>query len=152
VTSALAFPEPSSFMSELSGSLESANMARAEQIRSGQLYGSGSVRDNDRDFIHFEQSLVQKALDGLSASDPDSYRNLIEQTNDNLNSGPVARVAGISDPNFAKGLAAAKEKLGGKIDFANQQHRETLGLAIADVARDSKALCMPTGTRIARRC
>jgi RHS repeat-associated protein len=150
VTSALALPAPSSFMSELSGNLETANMDRAAQIRSGTLYASGSVQDNDKDFIHFEQSIVQKALDGYAESDPDGYKDLINEINNMLNSRPVARAAGFSDPNFAKGLAAAKEQLGGKIDFANQQHREALGQSIADIARSTIKVCVESG--IFRSC
>lgn len=149
VTSALALPAPSGFMADLSSQLQKANLARLDQIRTGQLEMSASVQKNDRDFIHFEQTIVQKVLDGLEASDPDAYRNLIDTTNDRLNSERVASVAGRTDPNFAQGLATAREKIGGDIDFANQQHREILGQSIADVARKSSTVC--TGTRL-RAC
>jgi RHS repeat-associated protein len=149
VTSALALPSQSGFMAGLSSQLEKANLARLEQIRSGQLQMPGSVQKNDHAFIHFEQTLVQKALDGLNASDPEAYANLISTTNKRLNSEFVGRAARTSDPNFARGLAAAREKLGGDIDFADQEHRETLGQSIAEVARKSTTLC--TGTRL-RTC
>jgi uncharacterized protein RhaS with RHS repeats len=152
VTSALAVPAPDDFMRGLSADLEKRNMTRADQIRDGTLDTSGSVRDNDYAFVRFEQTFVQEALNGLRTSDPDQYASVIAGANKLLNNDPVGALGRASDPNFAKGLAAAREALGGTIDFANQEHRETLGRAITDVAREARSVCTSTGTRIARRC
>jgi RHS repeat-associated protein len=149
VTSALALPAPAPFMAGLSSQLEKANLQRLEQIRSGQLQMSGSVQENDHAFVHFEQTLVQNALDELKASNPETYENLISTTNSRLNSELVGRAARTTDPSFAKGLAAARERIGGDMDFANQVHREILGQSITEVARESTTVC--TGTRL-RTC
>lgn len=106
VTSALATPFASSgFMGDLSARLQQANIARADAIREGRLYTSGSERENTNNFIHFEQSFVQGALDKLKADDSAAYDKLIGEANDNLN-GRLTGLAGLADPNFAKGLAA----------------------------------------------
>jgi RHS repeat-associated protein len=154
VTSALATPFATSpFMNEISLLLEKANVARATLIRQGSLYASGSERANTNDYIHFEQSLVQKALDKLQGQDPGAYGKLIEEANTNLNS-PLMGLAAFTDPNMAKGLAAAKQQLGGTIDFSKQEHRETLGRAIAEVGRQATEVCTytPAGSRIVRGC
>jgi uncharacterized protein RhaS with RHS repeats len=154
VTSALASPPgASSLMEHLSARLEQANVARANAIRSGALYATGTERENTNSFIHFEQTLVQTAFNNFKANDAASYGQFIQETNDRLNGNITSWAAGV-DPNFAKGLEAAKEQLGGSIDFSKQSDRETLGRAIADAARAASSTCTytPTGSRIARGC
>lgn len=142
MTSAMALPGPSAFMESLSAKLELENTNRANQIRAGELYGTGSVRQNDIDFIHFEQSFVQAELNAFQARDPSGYDSLIADTNGALNGLSGGRgLARISDPNVAKAIASARETIGGDIDFANQEHREILGQAAADIARRSRSVC-----------
>jgi RHS repeat-associated protein len=147
-TSAMAAPFPNAFMAELSFTLESANLERAAQIRSGQLYSGGSIEANDRDFVRFEQGIVQDALDSYRADNPSGYDAMIADTNAMLNGYP-SRGARISDPNFARALQAARSEIGGDIDFANQSHRESLGDALTNIARQLRRPC--TGSLI-RQC
>lgn len=150
ITSALALPEQGAFMADLSAKLAHANIARANQIIAGGLYRGSSIGRNDVDFIHFEQTLVQKELDGLKASDVAGYNSLISDTNNALNGLAGGRgVAWVSDPNVARAVASARETIGGDIDFGNQSHREALGQAAAEIARESRSVC--TGSHF-RRC
>jgi len=145
VTNALGGWWQSEFMHQLSSSLERANMARADQIRTGTLYSSGSVRQNTADFVHFEQGLVQQALDKLQASNPSQYAEEVGRNNSILN-GPFSAVAKATDPTFARAAAATRNALGRDIDFAKQGDREALGNAVAKEVEKNRPLC--TGTRL----
>lgn len=130
-------------MTNLSRGLEKANLQRAELIKSGQLPSSGSVASNDAAFVHYEQSIVQERLDEMKVDSPFGYKTLVSYSNSALN-GPLA------DPNFRRARDAAVKQIGGPIDFANQSHREALGRAAAEVARQVGRPC--TGTHIGRAC
>jgi len=131
------------FMSRLSRRLERSNLQRAELIKSGKLASLGSVASNDAAFVHYEQSIVQSQLDEMKTDSPIGYKTLVLYSNSALN-GPLA------DPNFRRARDAAVREIGGPIDFANQSHRETLGRAVAEVARQVGRPC--TGTHIGRAC
>jgi len=131
VTGALALIGPSRFLRELSAMLEAANMLRAREIRARRIYANESVECNTVDFIHYEQTLVQAALDSLRGRHPKRYRQEVELANFLLNAlnRPVARH--VLRWAFADAVRAAIAELGADIDFARQGHRETLGLQLA---------------------
>ena len=131
------------FMTQLSRKLETANSQRAELIRNGQLPSLGAVSLNDAAFVRYEQSIVQAELDTMKIDAPLGYRTLVSYSNAALNGRIV-------DPNFRRARDAAVKHIGGPIDFANQEHREVLGRATADVVRSVGRAC--TGTRIGRAC
>lgn len=149
MTSAMALPEQGSFMESLSATLESKNTIRAQMIREGRLYAGGSVIGNDVDYIHYEQSVVQNHLDGLRTNNPALYQQVIADANDQLNSLSTTVFGRATDPNVARALGIARERIGGDINFANQEHREILGRAASEVARGSQQLC--AGSHL-RRC
>jgi len=136
VTSALGGWPQSDFMRRLSASLEKANMTRANQIRAGKLYSGGTVRENTADFVHFEQGLVQTALDKFQRDDPDRYVAEIQSASSMLN-GPFGRLARATDPTFARAAAATRKALGRDIDFGSQSDREALGNAVAEQIEQS---------------
>jgi len=148
VTNALGGAPQSDFMHKISSRLETANMERAEQIRAGTIYSSGSVRQNTADFVHFEQSVVQGALDELKATNATEYAEEVQTANRNLN-GAFSQLARATDPAFARAAAATREELGRDIDFEKQSDREALGNNIAEEVEKRASFC--TGSHI-RRC
>ncbi|MGD9597239.1 MAG: RHS repeat-associated core domain-containing protein, partial [Steroidobacteraceae bacterium] len=149
VTNALATRTQSQFMRTLSEKLENKNMIRANQIRAGQLYSSGSISDNTADFVHFEQSIVQSELDDLRIANPEEYARTISEANSALNGASFAAAGRVTDPNFARAVTATRKELGRDIDFSKQSDREALGNAVAHEVEKSRPYC--TGSRI-RRC
>jgi hypothetical protein len=134
-------------MHKLSSTLETANMARADQIRAGALYASGTIRQNTADFVHFEQTIVQTALDGLKAADPAQYGAEIQKANSSLN-GPFSKLARATDPIFARAATATRKELGRDIDFEKQGDREALGNNVAKQLEKNASFC--TGSHIQR--
>lgn len=152
VTNAFASGPISPFMGNLSRALEGGNLAVANAIRSGQLFSGNSPGVNDRAMVRFEQTAVQRALNRFAELDPKGYASEVSYANRVLNSGGSSAAAAFGfDKNFASGLNSALKQLGGKIDFANQKHREVLGVSIINAVRSSSQLCTSTGTRI-RSC
>lgn len=131
VTGALALVAPSRFLCDLSEMLEVANMARAYGIRTRQLYPEGSVEKNTADFIRYEQTLVQKALDALRNRQPELYRREVNIANFLLNALNRTLLRKVLRSPFARGVRAAAAELGESIDFARQNHREVLGMQLA---------------------
>ena len=70
-----------------------------------------------------------------------SIKREIKTANANLNAiAKLVAQMGV-DPNFFAGLQSARLQIGGDIDFANQEHRETLGKAIISAVRASETVC-----------
>jgi len=136
VTRVLAY-SATPFMVALSGALERVNVSRAQLICGGRLYVAGSVESNTLDFVHYEQSLVQEALDRLRDTDPRGYSEQIRLANSAIarilrHRGPCASGA------FTTFIAAAESclvRLGHVIEFAAQSDREVLGEELARSAR-----------------
>jgi hypothetical protein len=138
VTNALGGSPQSSFMKDLSASLETANMQRANQIRDGHLYSTGSVAQNTKDFVTFEQNNVQKALDAIKQHNPDQYQKELSEQNASLNGNLTSLAGRFTDPAVTRAIALTQQALGRSIDFGNQSDREALGNAIAgQVSRDA---------------
>ena len=134
------------FMRAVSGQLERLNFDIAYQLESGALSGSNL----DAYIVRQEQNAVQGALDGLRASDPKSYESLISEVNGLLNGEGYSGLAGSvysSDREYQGVLDGVREQLGGDIDFANQDHREAIGMALIEHVRDATSTCT-TGSRI----
>lgn len=131
VTGALALVAPSRFLCDLSERLEDANMVRAREIRARRLYHEEAIEQNTADFIHFEQTLAQAALDSLRTRHPKLYRREIELANFLLNALNRALARHLLRSAFARAVRAVIAELGADIDFARQQHREMLGLQLA---------------------
>jgi hypothetical protein len=140
VTGALALIAPSRFLRDLSAMLEVANMLRAQEIRSRLIYPEDSVERNTVDFIHYEQTLVQAALDTLRGRHPKRYRQEVELANFLLNALNRSVARYVLRWAFADAVRAAIAELGADIDFARQSHREMLGLQLARAsARSSRS-------------
>jgi RHS repeat-associated protein len=146
VTNTLASVTQSPFMQKLSQDLENRNIERAGGIISGRIAANGSIAANTAEFVHFEQTNVQSALDSLQAKNPNEYGVTIKEANSALNG---VRSNLIVDSNFAAALDVTKKALGRPIDFANQKDREALGNAVAAQAAKNAQFC--TGTRL-RTC
>jgi hypothetical protein len=131
VTNLFSHCTPSPFFSELSGSLEKANLRRAEQIRIGALYPSGSVERNTADFVHYEQTMVQIALDQLRITCPDRYRREVRVANGLLRPMWVCAAASLVQPLFARALLSVTRGLGRSVNVEEQRNRELLGMEIA---------------------
>jgi hypothetical protein len=145
VTNTLGGAPQSDFEHKLSADLEKANLDRANEIRAGTRYATGSIEEHNRDFVNFEQSHVQAALDGLQASNPQGYKSEVDAANAALN-GPISSLAKATDPAFASAVAATRASLGHAINFASQKDREALGNTIAAAAAKAKLTC--TGSRV----
>jgi hypothetical protein len=133
-------------MHDLSADLEQKNLDRANQIRNGTLYATGSIKENTAAFVHFEQSNVQTALDALNQRDPEAYNSTIASANSRLNGPSAGLAARVTDPIFSQAVRATQKALGRDIDFANQKDREALGNAVAKGAADAHMTC--TGSRV----
>jgi capsid protein len=139
VTGALALIGPSRFFRELSAMLEVANMSRAQEIRACRMYPDAAVEHNTADFIHYEQTLVQAALDSLRRQHPERYHQEIELANFLLNAMNRTVARRVLRWTFADAVRAVIAELGVNIDFARQSHREMLGLQLARAcARSSR--------------
>ena len=141
VTRVLAYSGATPFMAALSNTLESVNVHRAKLICSGQLYATGSIECNTRDFVCYEQVLVQEALDRLRWTDPHAYAEQVRIAN-----GALARVlrprAACASGALAAFVCAAECCLviiGRAIEFSAQSDRETLGEELARSARRIRA-------------
>ncbi|HJS88708.1 MAG TPA: hypothetical protein VJ738_01950 [Steroidobacteraceae bacterium] len=137
VTRALAYSGATPFMLALSDALEGVNVCRAHLIRSGCLYVTGSVERNTRDFIRYEQALVQAALDHLRGSDPRGYSEQIRVANGAIARAlrPGAGCASNALTTFARAAECCLARLGRAIEFATQSDREALGEELARSAR-----------------
>ena len=136
VTRMLAYSGPTPFMVALSDALERVNMARARLICSGLLYATGSVERNTLDFVRYEQSLVQAALERLRSSDPGAYSEQIRTAN-----SAIVRVlrhrahATAAIATFVQATECCLARLGRAIEFSAQSDREALGEELARSAR-----------------
>jgi RHS repeat-associated protein len=138
-----------SFMSSLSGRLESVNVSVARAIESGRLGGANL----DARIVHMEQTVVQGALNSLRSRSPESYVAMINEVNGLLNSTGFQRIAGgayPSDRSYQAVLDSVRKGLGRAIDFSRQSDREAIGNALARQLRNSGA-CIRTESRI-RTC
>lgn len=137
VTRVLAYGGATPFLADLSASLESANLLRARQIDRGLLYAGGSIEINTADFVHYEQCIVQQALERLRSRDSRRYTEQIRWANAALT---FAMQAGLhwgwgACALFAHAVRGCRPKLGRGIEFADQTHREILGIEIARAHR-----------------
>lgn len=137
VTRVLAYGGATPFMVALSDTLERVNVSRARLICSGALYVSGSVERNTRDFVRYEQALVQQALDRLRGCDPYEYAEQVRAAN-----SAIVRVlrrpaasASTAVATFVRAAESCLARLGRTIEFAAQSDREALGEEIARTAR-----------------
>ncbi len=150
VTSALALVAPSRFLRDLSERLEVTNMARAHGILTRQLYPDDTIEKNTADFIHYEQGLVQTALDSLRHRQPELYRREVGCANFLLNALNRTVLRHILRSSFARAVRAAAAELGSEIDFACQNHREAVGMQLARAEGAARRLSAnwnePTGT------
>lgn len=116
----------------------------ADAIADGQGFSQGSVQENNRAFVRYEQRQVQGLLDGLRGQNPDQYDTLIKSVNRSLN-GPQR----YTDLNLGRILDGVRQELGGDIDFANIEHRVAIGDAVNDaIQADRNVTC--TGSRLKR--
>jgi hypothetical protein len=137
VTRVLAYSGTTPFMVTLSDALERANVSRVQLIRNGGLYLTGSIERNTRDFVRFEQALVQQALDRLRGSDPYGYAEQIRLANSAIDRA-LRRRSGCASSALAIFVRAAQcclARLGRGIEFAIQSDREALGEELARSAR-----------------
>lgn len=131
------------FIVQSSRELAANNLASASRIASGQMMTGSNRALNDASFVRSEQSMVQRQLDGLKASSPESYKTVVGETNSLLNGS----MAGM-DRNFARALENTKEKLGRDIDFANKADRVAIGDALTSIARGQGRLCTGSLVRV----
>ena len=137
VTRVLAYGGATPFLGELSELLEAVNLTRAGQIDRGVLYAGGSVEANTADFVHYEQCIVQQALERLRSRNSRGYADQIRLANAAL---AFALRTGLlwgwgACAVFATAVRRCGPELGRGIEFADQAHREALGLEIARAYR-----------------
>jgi hypothetical protein len=121
----------STFLLELSATLEAANTARAWQICAGALYQRGAIDPNTADFVRFEQTLVQAHLDRLRQRAPRRYTQEIRRANRALALATLSVVKGAASRCFVDAAQDAVQLLGQPLDFASQHCRELLGTHLA---------------------
>jgi hypothetical protein len=130
VTRALASRRRSGFLAQIGAHLECANVRRAAEILAGLRYGGGSALENTADFVHYEQQLVQAALDALRATDHEGYASVVCAANAEIASA-CGFIARLRHPQFARAARWVRQRLSRPIDFARREDRELLGNAIA---------------------
>lgn len=134
-------------MRNISVNLAGSNSAWFSAIRSGTF--QGSMRD--RDFVHREQTQVQGMLDGYRSSNPRAFSQSIGEVNSYMNSDrfakDVASFFSTTDSAYLGVVNGVREKLGGRIDFSNQAHREAIGNALIGHIRSTGG-CDVTGSHI----
>jgi hypothetical protein len=113
--------------------------------------GAASGARLDRMLVHREQSAVQRALDNLST---ESRTEIVTDINDAfqraINNPFAVGQANPGDRHYISILTQVQNGLGEKIDFGNQAHREAIGNALIQDARNS-GVCDPIGSRV-KRC
>jgi RHS repeat-associated protein len=141
------------FLDKSGAELQARNVQRASQIAGGSVYGAGgSIASNDRNFVRFEQNIVQGQLNTLKSADPQKYNRVVSEVNGQLNGTwkeSAASFAGQSDRNVRSALNTVRTNLGRDIDFGNYNDRVAIGDALTALARKNGNLC--TGSRI-RTC
>ena len=133
VSRALATGERSSVLDAIGATLEAANLARARAIRCGDLYSDGAPLENTRDFVRFEQQLFQRQLDLVRELDEPLYRRAIDAANEQIRLA-TRGLARWRNREFSMAVLRVQIRLGRRIDFARQDDREALGVAIAEEA------------------
>jgi hypothetical protein len=105
---------------ELSATLGRVNEIRAAQIRSGLLYGHGSVETNTSDFVSYEQTIVQAHLEQLRHSAPRRCSREVRMANWAFDSLLINVLTGFVNRCF---VDAARDtvRLAGSLDFAEQR-------------------------------
>jgi hypothetical protein len=133
-----------SHMSAISTRIEAENRRMVREVPGSRLSGVAL----DRALIHREQGVVQKYLDELKGKDPKAYSGFVSEVNSMLNGGSGSPYS--TDKVYLGVLDKVREKLGGKIDFSNQSHREAIGAGLTSYIRSTGG-CNITGS-IIRSC
>jgi len=121
------------FLKSTSDALENHNMKRL----SGLLdQPAGNVEENDNNFVHEEQTIVQDRLNSLAADSPSEYRSLIGNVNNTLNT-PTALAKVFGNSVLGGIISQVRSGLGRDIDFAKQGDREAIGRALTKYVRDN---------------
>lgn len=131
VTRALARHRFSSFLLELGATLETANVLRAQQISDGRLYAAGTITDNTRDFVVYEQGIVQRHLDALRRSRPHRYTREVRCANAAFRLLRFRALRAVADRCFVQAVDYTTLQRAGPIDIADRSCREVLGLSLA---------------------
>ena len=124
-------PVLSGFLFDLSATLEAENALRARRICSGALYATGAIEINTLDFVRHEQSIVQMHLDRLHRDAPNRYAREIRRANEALELLRWRGLRGLTEGCFVRAAEDARDRVGGRLDFAEQRCRELLGVQIA---------------------
>jgi RHS repeat-associated protein len=134
-----------SFLEQSGRQLAAANVVRASQIASGQLYGgSTTVKQNDRDFVRFEQRNLQGQMDAFRSSDHVGYGTMISEVNGLLNGSFVEGAGGLfgaTDRNVRSAVDSVRVSLGRNVDFGNMSDRVAIGDRLTDMSRSRGSLC-----------
>ena len=130
---------PSIFLMTLSEELEDENARRADAIRAGYIYRYSDVQSNTRDFIHFEQTLVEHSFQQLAIRNRRRYRREVHSINHALALASSARLPFVIEPRFSEGVARTIKQLGRSVDIRSQAARELLGLNLARASRQNAA-------------
>lgn len=130
---------PSQFLLGLSERLEKKNLVRARQIERGWLYTQADVSGNTREFVHYEQALVQQELEFLRHECPGRYRRELAVVNTALALLSQGRAPRGCDAAFITAVQTARRRCTETLDFASQRHREELGWAIARSVMECRA-------------
>ena len=134
VTRVLSLRGPSAFVLELSATLEEANASRARLIRTGELYADGTIEGNTRDFVRFEQGLVQQHLEKLRQCSPRDYLSEIGGMNAAFELLRFKPLRNLVERCFVRAVEETIACLGAPIDVAQRACREALGVHIAEQA------------------
>jgi hypothetical protein len=129
---------PSQFLLGLSERLERKNLARARQIERGCLYTQADVSGNTREFVHYEQALVQQELEFLRREGRVRYLRELTVVNTALALLSQGRAPRGCDAALITAVQTARGRCAETLDFASQRHREELGWAIARSVMESR--------------
>jgi hypothetical protein len=108
--------------------LEAANLNMAAALDTVCLAG----RSLDASIVSHEQSTVEIALRKTRTAQPRLYSKVSSELDTLLNAGSWPALFRLSPTvnRYCQVLSAVRQQLAGPIEFAAQQHRETIGMAL----------------------
>lgn len=141
VTSVLALSHTTEFIAGLSRDLQAVNDERAQRVRARRAHVRGDWQSHTARFVYLEQQHVQRALDRLRARSPAQCLNEILFMNRNIRRASLWPTRLLSPAHAAlyRSIHATRSVLHAWPDFAQQRHRELLGLHISFTAAEGRA-------------
>ena len=133
VRAALCSQATCDWLCSIGGCLEARNVGLAKQIGHRQLAGPTL----DRELVAVEQSVVEAVLGGARRVDAAALAEINALLNHWYRAALICPRADLRG--YARVLATVRRELASPIDFGQQRHRETIGLALIAALRQRES-------------